>query len=137
MPAGRRPLDRLTSSATGGAIAGSEPANRRNRRRGAVERPIEPAERDERRADGALRVDDELARSMRPPAAADASAQNTTTLAAVTISRLHASGVSRSRVASYWSWWSRVRRATNRSIVQPTSPNSRSSLLAGGSTARR
>ncbi len=46
-------------------------------------------------------------------------------------------GRSRNRVASYWSSCRRVRLATKRSIVQLARPNSRNSLLAGGSTARR
>ena len=61
-----------------------------DRRRRAVERPVEPAERDHRRADRALREDDDARRaSRRPLAAASASDQNTTTFAPTTSSRLH------------------------------------------------
>jgi hypothetical protein len=74
---------------------------------------------------------------MRPEAAASASAQNTKTFADTTSSRLQITGRSRRRVAAYCSSCRRVRRAMKRSIVQPERPNNRSSLLAGGSTARR
>ena len=73
----------------------------------------------------------------RPLPAAAAIDQNTATLALSTISRLHTIGCSRSRVASYCSRCSRVRRSTNRAIVQPARPNNRSSLAGPGSTARR
>ena len=77
------------ASAPAGRHRRLEPQDGGDRRGGAVQRPVEPAERDERRADGALRVDDELAEveAARRRAAA-ASDQNTTTLAAVTSSRL-------------------------------------------------
>jgi hypothetical protein len=72
-----------------------------------------------------------------PLDAAAAIDQNTSRLAASTIRRLHVIGFSRSRVASYWSVCSRVRRSTKRAIVQPARPNSRSSFAGPGSTARR
>ena len=58
-------------------------------------------------------------------------------LAATTRTRLQMTGRSRSRVARYCSSCSLRRRSMKRSIVQPTRPKSRSSLAAGGSTARR
>jgi hypothetical protein len=76
-------------------------------------------------------------RSRRPAAAASASDQNTATLAAATSTRLPSTERSRRRVARYWRSWSWRRRVVNRSMVQPTSPKSRSSLAAGGSTASR
>ena len=107
-------------------------ADSRHRRRRAVERPVEPAERDERRADRALRVDDDLAEvDATGRGRCGQSTTDTTTLAAVTSSRLQASGRSRSRVASYCSWCRRVRRATNRSMVQPHQAE-QPQFLAGG-----
>ena len=66
-----------------------------------------------------------------------ASAQNTTMFAARAIRRLHRTGRSRRRVAFHCNSNKRRRRALNRSTVQLPSPNRRSSLAAGGSTARR
>ena len=74
---------------------------------------------------------------MRPALTALASSQNTSTFAETTRSMLQITGRSRNRVAAYCSSCKRVRLATKRSIVQPARPNSRSSLLAGGSTASR
>ena len=51
-----------TASAPAGRHRRLEPQHRGDRRRRAVERPVEPAEGDHRRADGALRVDDDLRR---------------------------------------------------------------------------
>ena len=72
-----------------------------------------------------------------PASTAEASDQSTMTLATATMARLDKTDCSRIFVASYCSSCRRVRRATKRSIVQPTSPNIRSSLAAGGSTASR
>ena len=48
------------------------------------------------------------------------------------MSRLHSTGFSRSRVASYCSSCSRVRRSTKRSIAQPARPNRRNSFAGAG-----
>ena len=76
-------------------------------------------------------------RARLPDAASPASDQQTTTFATLPISTLSSMGRSRSRVAAYCSSWSRVRLATKRASVQLVRPNSRNSLLAGGSTANR
>ena len=67
-------------------------------------------------------------RSRWPAAAAFASEAKTATLAPITSSTLQTSGRSRRRVASYWSSCRRVRLPMNRSIVQSTRPNRRSSF---------
>ena len=63
-----------------------------------------------------------------------ARAQNTTRLAASTTTRLDSTERSRSFVASYWSSWSRVRRAKKRAMVPPARPHERSSLAGGGAS---
>ena len=123
------PVARPTAARPAGAIAGSSRSTAADRRRRAVERPVEPAERDHRRADRALREHDDLARGSgcrrRPRWRATRTRRR---WRRATSSRLHSTGFSRSRVASYCSACRRVRRATKRSIVQPARPNSRSSL---------
>ena len=110
-----------------------EPQDGGDRRGGAVERPVEAAEGDQRRRRSPpARRRRARPSSMRPALAAAASARTPARFApATTISRLQTSGLSRSRVASYCSSCRRVRRSTKRSIVQSARPNSRSSLPAG------
>ena len=72
-----------------------------------------------------------------PAVTSAASDQNTTALAASTRARLAATGRSRSFVASQRRSWSRRRCWRKRSMIQSARPNSRSSLAAGASTARR
>ena len=77
------------------------------------------------------------ARLRLPEAAASASAQNTTPLAARTNASDHTTDRSRNRVARHCSSNNRRRRIANFSTVQSERPNRRSSFAAGGSTARR
>ena len=122
-------------SAPAGAIAGSSRSDGRDRRRGAVQRPVEPAERDQRRADGALRVDHQLAEvdaaaRRRPPPAPRARRGWRRRRGAGS----RASGRSRRRVASYCSWWSRVRR---RRIARSSSRPGRTAAVPCSPADRR
>ena len=76
--------------------------------------------------------------TIRPsPSPLVASAQKTIALPATITTRLVITERSRILVARYCSSCSVDRLAVNRSMTQPASPNRRSSLAAGGSTARR
>ena len=102
----------------------------------AIEGPAESAECDSGNTDSRLYIHHSLGKTDAAVAAALASVQKTRTLAATTRSRLQKTGF---RVDGWLRTSScrRVRLAMKRAIVQSTRPNSRSSLLAGGSTASR
>jgi hypothetical protein len=76
-------------------------------------------------------------RVMRPSPAASATDHATSAFAASTTTKLNASGRSRRRVDFHCSSKRLRRRVVNRSMTQSESPNSRTSLAAGASTARR
>ena len=129
----RRPAHRARS-----LLGAGQPGDRRDRRGGAVEGPVQPAERDHRRARGRRGVGDRGSRGRAGRRARPTRASRTrATLAARTSARLSRTERSRIRVASYCSRCSRRRLTRNRSSTQSGSPKIRSSLAAGGSTASR
>ncbi len=73
----------------------------------------------------------------RESATPSASSQNTTTLAASTMSRHDITDFSRNRVASYCRSYNLRRVETNRSVTQPARPKKRNSLAGDASTASR
>ena len=109
----------------------AEPQHRGDRRRGPVERPVEPAERDHRRADRGLGVGDDLAeldpagrrpRGQRPEHAARSPPTTSTTQPSTDRSR--------SRVASYCSWCSRCG-ALDEAVEHPVGEAEQPELLGG------
>ena len=118
-----------------GGLEAQDGGHRRGR---AIERETEPTERDQGGADRRLGKDDDLAEA--EPAARRVVGERPEHRDV----RRHDQeqtpehgGRSRNRVAAYCSSCSRVRLAMKRSMVHSARPNSRSSLLAGGSTASR
>ena len=122
-PAGRIAGSRRSTAATGAAAPSSAQLNPPN---AIIETPM-----------ALCTYTTASPRLMRPAVAALASIQKHQTFAEITRSMLQITGRSRRRVAAYCSSCRRVRRAMKRSMVQPARPKRRSSLLAGGSTARR
>ena len=122
---------------------GLEPQHRGDRRRRAVERPAESAERDHRHADRGLRRRRRPRRGRGGPRPRRRPATRTrATFAATTSSTLHSTGRSRSRVASYCSSCSacgarRSGRASSRRGRTAAAPCSPADRRRAGTRSRR